>query len=72
MADALRTVGHLCPQSLKEELVEFRRVKGYLPRVVAVHLSPLAEDEIRRELAEVAVELGADITLGREGISAFV
>lgn len=68
LARMLVKPGHLSPKMLKAELVKFREIKGYLPRVVVVHFNPLVEAEIERELAEVAVELGADIRLGCEGM----
>jgi phosphoribosyl 1,2-cyclic phosphodiesterase len=60
---------HLTPSILKSELVEFRRLKGYLPLVIAVHMSPAVEDEIARETAVVARDLGADIRLAEEGMT---
>lgn len=60
--------GHLTPHLLARELERFRRLKGYLPPVVLVHMSPLLEDQIREEVAGVASELGADICLGYEGM----
>ncbi len=60
--------GHLTPQMLKEELAEFKRVRGFLPPVVTVHMSPELESEIRQELEQVSAELGAEITLGDEGM----
>ena len=59
--------GHLTPKLLKEELLTFLKLKGYLPRVVAVHLAPGLEDEIRLELEGVAEDLGTPIELAREG-----
>ena len=35
--------GHLTPELLKQELVTFRELKGYLPEVVAVHMNPAFE-----------------------------
>ena len=59
---------HLTPRLLGRELVQFRQVKGYLPPVVTIHMNPQLEDEIRQEIAELAKELGAEITLGYEGM----
>ncbi|MBI2868793.1 MAG: MBL fold metallo-hydrolase [Chloroflexi bacterium] len=59
---------HLTPGLLGRELEEFRRLKGYLPAVVATHLNPAQEDEIKGQLARVAAALGADILPGREGL----
>jgi phosphoribosyl 1,2-cyclic phosphodiesterase len=60
--------GHLSPRLLKEELVQFQHRKGYLPPVVTIHTNPQLEMEIREEVAQVAKEIGAIITLGCEGM----
>jgi phosphoribosyl 1,2-cyclic phosphodiesterase len=60
--------GHLTPGLLKQELAGFDKVKGYLPRVVVVHMNPYLEEEIAAELAAVAEELGCSITLAKEGM----
>jgi hypothetical protein len=60
--------GHLTPRLLKQELLDFKKVKGYLPPVITVHLSPHMEDEIKEEVAQVAKELQATITPGYEGM----
>ncbi|MDM8001139.1 MAG: MBL fold metallo-hydrolase [Dehalococcoidia bacterium] len=59
---------HLSPQVLKADLLEFRRLKGYLPRTVLIHLDPARESEVAAEVAEIARELDASIVLGREGM----
>lgn len=60
--------GHLTPELLRDELVVFRDIHGYIPQVVSVHMSPGLEDEIRKELAEAAAELECTITPGYEGM----
>ena len=67
LANAARDAGHLCPEMLKGELIEFRRLKGYLPKVVIFHLSPQHEPEIEREVKEVAKSLGVAIDIAHEG-----
>ena len=62
-------VGHLTPQLLKAELLGFRERSGYLPLVVLVHMSPRIEAEIADEIAQVAKEINASITLGREDMA---
>jgi cAMP phosphodiesterase len=62
------STGHLTPRLLAEELAGFKKIKNYLPKVVAVHVMPMFEDEIREEMAKVSEELGANITLGYEGL----
>lgn len=64
---AARDAGHLCPEMLEGELAEFQRLKGYIPRVVIVHLSPQHQPEIEREIREVAQRLGASIEVAHEG-----
>lgn len=63
-------VGHMTPQLLKPELVEFRKQMGYIPPVILVHMIPLFNDEkdIEEEVSEVAKELDARIELGYEGM----
>jgi hypothetical protein len=61
---------HLTPGLLQEELISFRKIKGYLPKVITVHMSPQSPDRelIDAELKQVAVDLNADITPGYEGL----
>jgi len=59
---------HFTPKLLKQELVTFRELKGYLPKVVTVHMNPELEEEIKAEIAIVADELNNPITLGYEGM----
>jgi phosphoribosyl 1,2-cyclic phosphodiesterase len=60
--------GHLAPSLLKQELAGFKKVNGYLPPVVVVHMSPNLEEEITAELAAVAEELDCSITVAYEGM----
>jgi len=59
--------GHLCPDMLKRELQEFRRTKGYLPRVILVHLNPEYASEIRIEAESLAKDLSISIATVRDG-----
>ncbi len=67
--DHLERVGHLCAKTLKGELDQFRKLKGYLPRVIAVHIAPQYEIETGQELDKVAGELGIPIEIGYEGMT---
>jgi len=67
LADAAKDAGHLCPQMLKEELVELGRANGCLPKVAVVHVSPQHEAQIEREIRGVAKLLGASIGIAHEG-----
>jgi len=60
--------GHLAPSLLKQELASFQEVNGYIPPVVAIHMSPNLEEEIAAELAAVAEALDCSITLAYEGM----
>jgi len=63
-----RESGHLTPGLLKQELASFKAIKGYLPRVATVHMNPYLEKEIEAEIAVVAKDLNASITLAHEGM----
>lgn len=65
--DAQRT-GHMTPGLLKAELEVFRQIRGYVPRILAVHMNPYLETEIAAELGQAAGELKASITLAQEGM----
>jgi ribonuclease BN (tRNA processing enzyme) len=60
--------GHLTPSLLKQELVSFQKLKGYMPQVVLVHMNPNLEKEIEAEIAVVAKVLNNSITLAYEGM----
>jgi ribonuclease BN (tRNA processing enzyme) len=66
--DLFKQIGHLSPVLLKEVLIEFRRIRGYLPRVVAIHIPPLHQREVEREIKIVARQLGTHIDVGHEGM----
>lgn len=58
--------GHLCPEMLKSELVQFQRIRGYIPRVFIIHLCPKFEQEIESEVREIEKELGISIKITHE------
>ncbi|OGO19640.1 MAG: hypothetical protein A2144_13265 [Chloroflexi bacterium RBG_16_50_9] len=60
--------GHFTPALLQRELESFRRLKGYLPQIVLVHMNPLQQKIIEAEIAEVADKLKTGIRPGREGM----
>lgn len=64
--DFLKSVGHLSAGLLKEELVQFRQAKRYLPRVVVVHIPAQFQREVEQEVKEVARQLGTSIDIGYE------
>ena len=71
LPDRLRKVaeesGHMCAEILKTELVAFQRMKGYLPRVTLVHMSPKYEVEIAQDIQKICGELSISISLLSEG-----
>ena len=67
LANVAKDASHLCPEMLKEELVELRRVRGYLPKVAVIHMRPQHERHIEREVREVAKLLSISIDIPREG-----
>ena len=68
--DFARKAQHLTPGLLKQELIPFRELKGYLPRVVLVHMNPNPDQKgpLAEEVAALAAELKASITLAYEGM----
>jgi Cft2 family RNA processing exonuclease len=67
LANTAKAASHLCPDMFKEELLELRRIKGYLPKVAVIHMSPQHERQIEREVREVAALLGISIDIPHEG-----
>jgi ribonuclease BN (tRNA processing enzyme) len=63
-----RKMLHLTPSLLKQELIDFQKLKGYLPQVITVHMNPRQEKEMEAEIALLAKELKASITLAYEGM----
>jgi len=59
--------GHLCPEMLKGELIQFQRINEYIPEVAVVHMCPEFEKEIEGEIREVGRELGITIGVAHEG-----
>ena len=66
--DFALNAGHLTPALLGEELESFRKLNGYLPRVVTLHTNPLYQPEIAGQLEKVCRALRHDITMGKEGL----
>lgn len=65
--DAIRTK-HLTPELLKKELVLFKTLKHYLPKIVVIHRNPIYEDEIKSELELVSKEINNEIIIGHEDL----
>ena len=65
-------VKHLCPSLLAETLLEFKQAKGYIPPTVVVHLNPVYEEEIGREIQQASEDLDAEILLGYEGMKVVI
>ena len=43
----VKKAGHLCAKLLREELRQFRRLKGYLPRIIVINIENSYEQEIK-------------------------
>lgn len=67
-AEAAAQHGHLCPSHLEAALETFSAGRGYLPRVVLVHVNPFHQERIQIEVAEVAKRLQASIEIAGEGL----
>jgi ribonuclease BN (tRNA processing enzyme) len=60
---------HLTSETLAGELKAFRELKGYLPPVACVHMSPFGEPEIAAEIDALSAELRSPVYLAREGLT---
>lgn len=67
--DSVKHNGHMTPNLLKQALINFKNLKGYLPRVIGVHINPEGEAEIKSEIEQIKAVNGIPITLGREGMT---
>jgi ribonuclease BN (tRNA processing enzyme) len=67
LENVAKNSSHLCPKTLKKELKEFHRIKGYYPRIILIHLTPNYKKEIKREIKEVAKELQLSIDIPSDG-----
>ena len=66
--EVAQEAGHLTPALLKQEMLLFQKLRGYLPRIITAHMLPEMEEEIRTQLGEVAEALDHPITPGYEGM----
>jgi len=58
---------HLQPKTWVTALQEFQGLHGYMPRAVAVHLSPFEEENVRSELPPLAMAAGIDFAIAHDG-----
>jgi ribonuclease BN (tRNA processing enzyme) len=58
--------GHLCPQLIEAELTNFKKIKGYFPKIFILHRSPELETEIRTDIVSLAIRLGVSIQIPPE------
>jgi ribonuclease BN (tRNA processing enzyme) len=67
-----RKTRHLTPNLLKEELIDFREQKGYLPQIVAIHMDTKLEQKIKDEIAVIADGLKTPIIMAQEGMQLYI
>lgn len=68
MREDMIRLRHLTPDLLVQELTQIRKLKGYIPRVIVLHLPLRYEDELRAELSAASKELGMEIEVAYEGL----
>lgn len=69
MEQEMARLRHLTPLLLAEELLQFRRLKGHIPRVIITHLPALYEEEMRQEIADAGKMLEMELEVGYEGLT---
>jgi ribonuclease BN (tRNA processing enzyme) len=67
LEDIAKKSKHLCPKSFHEEIKEIQRIKGFIPKIILVHLTPRYEREIKKEIKDIEKELKINIDFAREG-----
>jgi cAMP phosphodiesterase len=67
-ADEAYRFGHMTPRTIVREMRDFHAIHGYIPRVVAVHINPQYEDQVRAQLELASRDLGSPIEVGYEGM----
>jgi hypothetical protein len=50
-------------------LLQFQRMKGHIPRVVATHIPVAYEEELRDELALAGKQLEMELEVAYEGLT---
>ena len=66
--DEARRFGHMTPKCSCRRCAISGRSMTTPPRVVAVHINPKYEDEVRLQLEAASQELGSEIEVGYEGM----
>ena len=67
MEEAAINSKHLCPKLLKEELLEFYKIKKYFPEIFLIHLNPNYESEISKEINDLSKHMNVKINLDCQG-----
>jgi Cft2 family RNA processing exonuclease len=67
LEDTAKNSKHLCPNMLKEELLNFNRINGYFPEIILIHLTPKFKREIRDEMKKIAEEINISFRIAKEG-----
>ena len=68
LADLAEITGHMTPKSLRSQLQEAMAAGLTPPKMVAVHLDPVNQDELLAEISALAADLDIDLTPGYEGM----
>ncbi len=68
--DSARENKHLTPCLLKEEMVSFQKIRGYLPKIITVHMFPHnpEKERLTTELEQLAIQLNTTIVPAYEGM----
>jgi ribonuclease BN (tRNA processing enzyme) len=64
----MRHNGHLTPELLKAELLAFKQIRGYLPRIITIHMNPADSAVLSSEIRALSSELDVQIEPAYEGM----
>jgi ribonuclease BN (tRNA processing enzyme) len=67
MEEVAKNSVHLCPKYLYEELKKLHEIKGFIPKIVILHMTPKYEREIKKEVMEIAKKLQLTVEFAKEG-----
>ena len=67
MHDMAKKSNHLTPNILEKELLSFKKINKFFPKVILIHISPRYEKEIQKEIEKIEKKLKISIDFPFKG-----